>query len=242
GSPPSTAYPTPPPAPPIGYAGATSAPPAAYAAGAPAAPPSAYATSATPGAPVPGATTTATPPWGPPPAPARPVVRGPGAGAFGAVLGGGLLITAVVLLLDINDPLPAPPVLVAFGVWMVLLGLAIAIAGALGRSSGSLGFLAVVGVVLALPLSLMAQGGGGWRSWWGDGRFVVISDTTWEPTRVEDAQAGLRVGAGDVDIDLTRLPLDGTDVIDVPVSVGAGDVDLVLPDGVPAEVFVRMAA
>ncbi|GAA2719628.1 PspC domain-containing protein [Cellulomonas aerilata] len=169
--------------------------------------------------------------WTPtPPPPPKPRVQGPGVGAVGAVVGLTLLALAGLLVADREGVLAVPVALTALGIGIVLAGLAIIVSGLRGRSSGTLGFLAIVGIVAAVPTSVLTTQDEG--IFFGDGdRIDVASGSTWRPTTVEEAARGISVSFGDVDVDLTDVPLDGG-TVRVPISLGAGDLTVTVPEGI----------
>ncbi len=88
------------------------------------------------------------------PAPAQaPRPRGPGATTTGVVVGLSLLLGALLLVIDRQGELPWPVFLTWAGLSGILAGLAIVVSGLRGRTSGGLGWLAVVLLVVALPAS-----------------------------------------------------------------------------------------
>lgn len=174
-----------------------------------------------------------------PPRPAKPRVQGPGAGAIGAVVGLSLLSLAVLLLAERTGDLGWPVWLTAAGIAIVLAGLGIVIAGLRGRSSGTLGFLAIVGVVLAVPAALLHPIAGDWST--DDVRVIVSDEAVWTPSTAADATAGRAAAVGGLNVDLTGVPLSGT-TIEVPVSLGAGDLTITVPANTAITANVALAA
>ena len=69
---------------------------------------------------------------------------------------------------------------------------------------------------------------------------VAVGDV-WRPGTVVEAERGLSVGVGDVDVDLLDVPLrDG--VVEVPIDMGAGGLRIVVPDGVAVTAEVNLTA
>ncbi|HEY8719497.1 PspC domain-containing protein [Pengzhenrongella sp.] len=176
-----------------------------------------------------------------PPKPLKPRVYGPGRAAIRAVVGLTLLALAVLLILDRNGTLDWPVALTAAGIGIMLAGLGIAIAGFRGRRSGTLGFLAIVAIVLAVPASIADQ-----SPWSGpsDNVRFLVSDGAWTPTTVADARKGLAVAVGDVNVDLTQLPITAgrATAVTVPISLGAGDVTVTVPSDAAVTANVRVRA
>ncbi|WP_240675603.1 LiaF domain-containing protein, partial [Cellulomonas endophytica] len=172
----------------------------------------------------------------PPPRPPRPRRRGPGTGAVGAVVALMLLTVATLLLLERADRFEGPVLLTAAGIGLLVTGLAILLAGLRGRTSGALGVLAVATALVAVPLGL-AHGtvDGPWER--RGGPAFGDLDVTW--TQRQQASGGIEQGMGDVRLDLTELPLDGSTLV-VPVDVGAGNVELVVPRGTEVSADVEV--
>lgn len=169
--------------------------------------------------------------------------RGPkGAGVtyVSSVLGLSLLTFAALLLLDRAGDFDYSPWLTAVGVGVVLTGLAIVVAGIRGRSSGGLGFLAIVAIIVGAPAA----------SWSSDGVFLdganrsAIGSSSFAPETVEDAEDGYSFGLGDITLDLTSLDLPPADErpVTVPVEMGAGNVTVYLPRDPSASADITLGA
>jgi len=175
----------------------------------------------------------------PPRRPAKPRVHGPGASAIGAVVGLTLVALAVLLVLDrTRDDLDLSIGLTAAGIGIVLAGLGIMIAGLRGRSSGALGFLAIVGIVLAVPVATLTE-----ATWSGTvtGPRVFVTDSVWQPTTTSQARAGMSAALGDITVDLTKLPAGGG-TVQVPISLGAGDMTVTVPRDLAVSAEVQIGA
>ena len=188
----------------------------------------------------------------------RPITKGAGAATVGIVMG--VLLIAGALLLAANRSnlsLPWPfdgsydPALAWFGVALVVIGAAIVISGIRGRSSGGLGFLAIVGLVIAVPWSLAANdspfervdASQSWREV--SSRAVTVSEGTTAPRSVAEAERGFRAHFGEPTVDLSGLDLsDATtdDPIVVPIEMTAGDLTVRVPQDVAVEADVRLWA
>ncbi|WP_159795956.1 PspC domain-containing protein [Puerhibacterium puerhi] len=182
---------------------------------------------------------------------ARPVVRGPGGSTVAAVLGVALLLGALLLaqeqgLLDLPWTWDANVGLVWLGAALAVVGLGIVVAGMRGRSSGVLGFLAIVGLVVAVPFGSMLADRDPWPvlSLDGSGR-ELRGDAVVVPSGVDEAEAGYSLRFGDPTIDLTRLDLSGASAdepVEVPIDLAAGAATVIVPDGVPVVADVEVAA
>lgn len=159
----------------------------------------------------------------PPPLPPRPPRRSADGATIGAVVGLSVVGLGVLLLADRIGAFDGPVWLTAGGIALVLAGLGIATLGLRGRSSGFVGFVAVVGALVWVPAALVHQTD--WRDtvsgWEGQAQDVLVT------SRV-DAATGFELGAGTSRIDLTAVPLDD-EVLRVPISIGAGELTVVVP-------------
>ena len=186
-----------------------------------------------------GAYSPATPTPAPvrPPRPRRPLAHGAGPAATGTVLALGLLSLAWLMASERAGVFDGPVLLTATGITIVLAGVGIMVAGLLGRRSGGLGAVAVLAVLLSVPLGLGSAGRTPWYTTW-----VAFGQESYRPTDVSAATGGYSVFAGDLRIDLTGLPLSAANPVTVPVSVGAGDVTIVVPRDVPVRATTRTLA
>jgi len=221
--PPASYGPTPPPAPSAPYTS-----PAPYAA----APTHASSSSYTGGQYAPYA------PSGSPVATALPrkaPTRGPGAGALGVVVALTVLTLAGLLLASRQGYFDGPVLLTAAGIAIVLLGLAIVVSGLRGRTSGVLGFFAIVTILVAAPLAFGAS-----NDWHWDGNFDnTVRDSVVVMTSRDQAAVGYSVGAGDTTVDLRDVPLT-TQTLDVPIHVGVGSLVVLVPPGTPVTADVQV--
>jgi len=201
----------------------------------------------------------------PPPSPApitevknlKPRVLGAGPAAFGIVAG--LLFIAGAAMAGLRRTswslpwsLDNYPVLAWLGVALVVVGVGIVIAGIRGRSSGGLGTLAIIGLVVAAPWTMVAIGHTDlitvghndeviWVSPGGGG--LSITDGTTRPRSVAEAERGFRTTFGSPTIDLTDLDLTGASTdnpIVVPIELTAGSLQVRVPRDVAVEADVRM--
>jgi phage shock protein PspC (stress-responsive transcriptional regulator) len=175
----------------------------------------------------------------PPPPPVRPtgpvVVRpqrsGPGPALSAAVTGAALVVAGLAWLAAAADLVPGRPWVVGACAALVVLGLALLGLGLAGRRDGPVGGAAFV-VVLVLVTALFVPRGT---------PLELAGDPTWRPTTAVTAERGGSLGLGDAVLDLSGLAdlPDGAGV-EIPVRVGIGSIDVLVPDGM--DVTVRAGA
>ncbi|WLQ06933.1 PspC domain-containing protein [Arthrobacter oryzae] len=179
-----------------------------------------------------------TPPYvggygGPPaPAPKAPNV-GPGAPAVAVtaglalLVGGGIKALEALNVTNLGDATNA----VVWASGAAVLGLGILVAGLRGRTSGILGFFAVVALVIGGIFNVVPNGD----------RFR-FQDANWSPASIEQASQGFNITGGSGTADLTRLnitPPLGSDVV-IPMDVTASNLTVIIPDTVPVEIRADM--
>ncbi|WP_457963159.1 PspC domain-containing protein [Arthrobacter sp. D1-29] len=172
------------------------------------------------------------PPQGPPrPPKVRPA--GPGTPAVAITAGTALLVGGGLKALDAGNVINLGDSANAI-VWAsaaAVLGLGILISGLRGRSSGILGFFAVVALIIGGIFNVV-----------GDGDRVRFTQVDWTPAGIEQARNGFDVTAGRGTVDLTELgvaaPLT-SDVV-VPLDITASNVKVVIPDNVPVDIKADM--
>lgn len=133
---------------------------------------------------------------------------------LGAIL---LLIGAawLVVTLDLVDL----PIQSAMAASLILIGVVLLV---VGRHGG----LVALGVILTVMLAFMSildvpfEGG--------------VGERTFRPTGTADLEAEYRMAVGSMTVDLTSI--EGTTVPDVEISLGMGQVVVILPDEVPVSV------
>lgn len=163
---------------------------------------------------------------------------GPGAVTVGVVVGLTLLTLAGLMYTERVGDFSGPVLATAVAVGVVLCGLGIVVAGLRGRTSGGLSGLAILGIVLAGPVLALTG-----SSWTWNRTASAVGDVVETPRAIEVAEDGFSVGAGQARIDLTELPFDQADgPVEVPISVGAGDVVLLLPDDVDYRADLHVVA
>lgn len=173
--------------------------------------------------PVPGRGPSEPEPWEPPPAPERE--RSP----LGQLTVGLALLTAgVVWLLTITGVLAADlgHVLAAS---LLVIGLGLLVGSVLGRAR----WLIVVGLIL-LPMVLASTA---IRSF--DLVDVPVrggfGEQVYAPAQVEELPTRIELTAGTVEVDLTRL-VDARGEVPLEIRVGAGEIDVLVPEGAGLEV------
>ncbi|MCV2395478.1 LiaF-related protein [Actinotalea sp. M2MS4P-6] len=177
-------------------------------------------------------------PWPPPgPSTALPRPDRTGGGIVFGVVGALTLLTLAGLMYAERTGLYDGPVATTtLTVGLALLGLGIAYQGLRGRRAGGLTAIAIIGLLVAAPMTAAARWDGEWIASAGP-----VGDVSATPTSVTSAEEGVRVGAGTVVLDLTEVPL-GSDPVVVPVRVGAGDLTLVIPADVAVVADVALGA
>lgn len=140
------------------------------------------------------------------------------------LVGGGLLALHYTGLLDLGTHAGA----VAAAAAAVVLGLSIVVAGLRGRTSGTMGFLAVVALITASISGLVPT----------SSNFVVASNATWQPSTIDAAETGYTTLMADGTLELEGIedqaPLD--DELVIPVNVAMGSTTVVVPEDIPVEV------
>lgn len=168
-----------------------------------------------------------------PPPPAAPRNLGPGTPAVLVTVGSALLVGGGIKALDaanVIDLGDAGNALVwAFGA--AILGLGILFVGLQGRTSGILGFFAVVALLIGAIFSVVPHGD----------RFR-FQNADWTPTSIEQANGGFEITGGAGTVDLTKLALNpplGSDVV-VPIDATASNLTVVIPATVPVQAQADM--
>ncbi|GHG45567.1 hypothetical protein GCM10011331_05040 [Flavimobilis marinus] len=177
------------------------------------------------------------PAWVPPPV-VVPARSGPGATTVGAVFGVTALTAAVLLGLSRTGAYDGPVALPAIAAFIGLCGVGIVVAGLRGRTSGSLSFWAVIACLFALPTAGLQQV----DLDWGDATRVGVGDATFTPANVSSAEDGYVMGAGNWTIDLRELPAAWSGAVEIPASFGAGELEVIVPEGTAWEADVALLA
>ncbi|MGW6175065.1 PspC domain-containing protein [Arthrobacter sp. NPDC055138] len=172
----------------------------------------------------------------PAPVPAKIGPRGPSGATIALALGAAMLAAGAVLGLNalefVELGLNVVPVAIASA--LIVIGIGVVVTGALGRTSGILGFLAAVGLVLSLVFSAGMQ--------WTANNFAIASNRTWTSASAPAEGDGYSVVAGNGTVDLRSVSgsrVGGPAV--VPVNAVAASVTVIIPDDVPVKVETQMA-
>lgn len=173
-----------------------------------------------------------------PPKPRRPVKVTPRLSAAASLLALGLaiMVGAAVLILDATNVLDLNgyQVATAAAAAAITAGVAIIIAGFMGRAAGGVGAFAIVALVAGGLFSLPLH----------DGQFTALQQMTWAPATVSAAEAGRTMVLGDATLDLTKFD-DGTTLtadVRVPIDLAASNVTLKVPTSMPVRIDSQLAA
>ena len=192
------------------------------------------------------------------PAPPRPP-RPPKGGGGGIVVGLILLLGALCLAaegLGLYLPFDVNLGSAWIGLSLIIIGIAIVIAGLRGRSSGGLGALGILGLVVGLPVAaafsapfITQQSEVALNAVHGlveNDPERLISGGTVNPHDPERAAHGYEVQLGSPTIDLTNLDLSRDaelgDQIEIPIEVNAGYTTIIVPADQPVEVDADLSA
>lgn len=173
------------------------------------------------------------------PAPSEPPVPGAGARFFAVCAGLSLIVLAGLLLAERAGIFTGPVVLTALGAAAVIFGAGIVVAGLMGRSSGVLGFVAVVALLVAAPVAATSDVELRWSQ---IDRWDGIGQSHHTPRTVSETAGGYAVGLGELRIDLTELEVPAGEVVDLVLHSGIGNVELILPADDAARVAVGVGA
>jgi phage shock protein PspC (stress-responsive transcriptional regulator) len=170
-----------------------------------------------------------------PPAPTPVRERTPSIGFAGGLLVLGLAIVAAVLMSSVAQAAGWPGNHVAVGIasGLGMLGLGILIAGIAGRRSGGLAFFAVTGMIAAAATTAAPMGLS--HPWQAGDRTYTVTAMAPAPT-FELALGQMKVDLRDAKWSDTK----GTDT--VTTTMGVGELDLVVPEGVTVVVNAQARA
>ena len=175
-----------------------------------------------------------TPPQGWAPKPVTPKRKGPGAAIVAVSAGAALLAGGTLKALDAGHVIDLGNTANAV-VWATaaaVLGLGIVIAGLRGRTSGFLGFLAVVALIIGGIFNVVPRNGDRW----------TFHDVNWAPTSLEQAKQGISVTGAKGTVDLSNVATTPPLISEVlvPVDATASNITVIIPDDVPVEVKADM--
>ena len=189
-------------------------------------PPPAAPSQAGPAAPGQPPAPAAPPAWDAPPPPAPPGGERPPVGWLTVAA---LLITlGLATLLDSLDVVEVEAWRL-LGLALTVVGLGLVVGSLLGRRSLGLIVLGTVLAPLALLAGLAAQAGSAWiggavpRDW---------GERVYRPTTLDALRSGYRLGAGQLTLDLTRVPFGAGDT-EAGATLGTGELLVIVPDSVP---------
>ena len=156
--------------------------------------------------------------------------RQPGAAFVSISLGLAVLAGVFVALALGYTTLSDTAVLIGVGVALGVVALATIIAGIRGRESGSLGFFAVVAILVLVFVGVFPRGTS----------VSVVGNTIWEVTDAAPrTTSGFSMAAGSPTLDLTALDERGAELGGVvELWLAAGTVSVDLPDDVPIRLEV----
>lgn len=182
--------------------------------------------------------------WAPPPGPVTAIPRterGPGGAVLGVVTALTLLVLAGLWYAERVEAYDGPVVLTAMTIGLVLVGGAIVVAGLRGRTSGGLTALAIVGLLVAAPVTAAVTWDEDGAVAW-DRASVALGEVDRRPTTVAAAEDGIQLGAGSATLDLTAVPLRGARAVEVPIQLGAGELTVILPADAAVTADVELGA
>jgi phage shock protein PspC (stress-responsive transcriptional regulator) len=178
-------------------------------------------------------TTLLAPPAAPPadapaPAPAAPEAKRPrreSLGGYGAVIGGlALLGAGVTVLVTRSGDYQISTAAQAWSVALAVIALVLVVGGVMGRRSGIVTLFALVALVGTLTASVVPKAS----------HTQGIGQRLWQPTTVTRPDNGFALGIGHGTLDLTgldRSALSSAGPQHVPVSVGIGQLTVLVPSG-----------
>jgi phage shock protein PspC (stress-responsive transcriptional regulator) len=129
--------------------------------------------------------------------------------------------------------LPGNHYSVAIAAALGAFGLLLVVVGLVGWRAGLVGFLAIVTAVITFASSVLPPD---------IALSAHVGDRRWTPVATATSTDGYSLGAGDAVLDLRRLPQDATDTGRIPVSLGVGDLRILVPDGLTTEVRAHVGA
>lgn len=173
-----------------------------------------------------------------PPRQPKPVKTTPRLSAAASLLALGLaiMVGSAILILDATNviDLNGYQVATAAATAAITAGLAIIVAGFMGRAAGGVGAFAIVVLVAGGLFSLPLH----------NGQFTALQEMSWSPATVSAAEAGRSMVLGNATLDLTKFD-DGatlTSDVKVPLELAASTVILKVPTSIPVRLESQLAA
>lgn len=153
--------------------------------------------------------------------------RSIGGTGFALTLGLSMLLLAGLLIARHYDAFHLPTAPVWLMGSLVIAGAIIVIGGLLGRTSGAVGFFAVLGVMAAPFVAIFGSG----PVMHPDADIVWFGNSTQVISESADIQDGYGVVAGNLTVDLTDLDTSEAEgPLTVPLSVVAGELNVIVGD------------
>ncbi|MHA7268247.1 PspC domain-containing protein [Arthrobacter sp. HLT1-20] len=172
------------------------------------------------------------------PQPRKPVKQTPRLSAPASLLALGLaiMVGAAVLILNATNiiDLNGYQVATAAAAAGMTAGVAIVVAGLMGRAAGGVGAFAIIALVAGGLFSLPLH----------NGAFTPLQEMNWAPATVGAAEAGRSLVLGNATLDLTRFD-DGTTLtsdVMVPLELAASTVIIKVPTSIPVRIESQLAA
>lgn len=160
----------------------------------------------------------------PPPPPRRQPNKGMGVTYFAAVLGIALIAIAITVGVGLDSD---PWWLLPAGVGVIILGLGVIGAGLRGRIGAPLGTIAVLITIFSMVSNY------GWIS-----HGTVLGELNWTPETQAELSEGRAVGVGQLNVDLSTVPI--TSDAETSVRVGVGDATVIIPNDRPVTVTTTL--
>ncbi|POH74176.1 hypothetical protein CVS27_06300 [Arthrobacter glacialis] len=173
-----------------------------------------------------------------PPKPHKPVklTQRLSAAASLLALGLAIMVGAAVLILDATSviDLNGYQMATAAAAAGITAGVAIIVAGLMGRAAGGVGAFAIIALLAGSLFSLPLH----------NGQFTPLQEMNWAPATVSSAEAGRSLVLGNATLDLTKFD-DGTTLtsdVRVPLELAASTVILKVPTSIPVRIESQLAA
>jgi phage shock protein PspC (stress-responsive transcriptional regulator) len=159
---------------------------------------------------------------------------GPRSPVTGLTVAGLLIVVGLMVLVTRYTPLDLGPVGFLAGALLVVgLGL---VASAFARGRAPRGGLVALGSVLTLAL-LFASSAPDWDDD-GDGAGGGLGNREYRPTEVEDIEPVYRLGAGNMEIDLSEIDADDLDGREIRIEQNMGNLEVEVPEDADVRVVL----